>query len=250
VSQPRRPFTPTPAYKLFLQGLIQTRIDRGYTVEQLAELIGLSPAQVASFEAGEHPLGFIDVRNWLLALDMPFTQFTQQMEEVLDSSPERDEGIVYPDDFDPKDVEIDEAEPDSHARAAPLAHQMPTIQVLFFAPGALPEVRTIQNTLEAKQALVEGLITTFETGVEGTIGVANDEALLEGMPLNRQIPTNDGYIFGPFLVAGDVDGGFRSLSPLEVERVLDGLCPELSQEQLQGIVRTLDGGPEWIEMWN
>ena len=246
MSQPRRTFTPTPAYRLFLAKLVQTRIDRGFSTEQLAEIIGLTPIQVAAFESGAVPLGFIDVRHWLLALDMPFVQFTREMEEVLDSTLERDEGITFPEDL--------EDEPSKYARAAPLNSsepaEMPTIQVLFFPPGATPEVRTIENTLEAKQKLVEGLITTFETGVEGTIGVANDEALLEDMPLNREIPATGGRIYGPFFVAGDVDGGFRSLSPLELERALDMLCPEIGQEQFATIIATLDGGLEWMEMWN
>ena len=143
MNQPRRPFTATPAYKLFLSSLVQTRIDRGFSVKQLADLIGLTPKQIASFEGGEHLLGFIDVRNWLLALDMPFTQFTQQMEDVLDSALRRDECIVFPGD-DPDD------QASKFARAEPLSHQLPSIQVLFFAPGAAPEVRTIDNTLEAK----------------------------------------------------------------------------------------------------
>jgi transcriptional regulator with XRE-family HTH domain len=145
MNQSRRPFIPTPAYRLFLKSLVQTRMDRGYTTQQLAEQVGLTPAQVASFEAGEHPLGFIDVRNWLLALDMPFTQFTQQMEEVLDSTLERHECIIFP---------KDEDETSKYARADPLPHHVPNIQMLFFAPGAAPEIRTIANTLEAKQALV------------------------------------------------------------------------------------------------
>ncbi len=122
--------------------------------------------------------------------------------------------------------------------------------MLFFAPGAAPEVRTIENTLEAKQKVVEGLITTFETGVSGTVGVANDEALLEDMPHNREISATSGRIYGPFFVAGDVEGGFRSLAPLELERALDMLCPELHQEQFATIIATLDGGTEWMEMWN
>lgn len=47
-----------------------------------------------------------------------------------------------------------------------------TIQVLFFPCGEAPSVRTIENTLQAEQVLVGGLITTLETGVDGTIGIA------------------------------------------------------------------------------
>lgn len=249
MSQPRPPFTPSPAYRLFLKSLVRTREDRGFTQEQLAEFIGLTPAQVSAFEAGAVPLTFIDVRNWLLALDMPFTQFTREMEEVLDTTLTTlttDEGITFP--TDPEDLAPN---PEKYARAAPFVPvPTPTIQVLFFPPGETPEVRTIENTLEAKQELVEGLITTFETGVAGTVGVANDEALLEDMPFNREIPATSAQIFGPFLVAGDIDGGFRSLQPLELERALDMLCPEVGQEQFATIIATLDGGTEWMEMWN
>lgn len=230
-------FTPGPAYRVFLSKLVEARIARGHSVEQLADIIGLTTQQIAAFEAGSVPLTFIDVRNWLLALDMPLVSFARELDDALDSTLETDEGITFPHD------------PERYARAAPLP-PVPTIQVLFFAPGSAPEVRRIENTLEAKQKLVEGLITTFETGVEGTIGIANNEALLEDMPLNRWIPATGAGIFGPFLVAGDIDGGFRSLAPLELERALDALCPELHQEQFATIIATLEGGAEWMEMWN
>jgi transcriptional regulator with XRE-family HTH domain len=89
-----RPFTPSPAYRLFLTQLIETRENRGFSQEQLGEYLGLTQAQIQAFESGEHPLGFIDVRNWLLALDMPFVEFTTQMEEVLDSTLTHDETIT------------------------------------------------------------------------------------------------------------------------------------------------------------
>lgn len=244
-----RTFTPGPAYRVFLAKLVEARIARGHSLEQLSEIIGLTPQQIAAFEAGAVPLTFTEVRNWLLALDVPLVSFARELEDALDSTLTTDEGIVYPD--DEEGAEVGENASDKFARATPLVPAtVPTIQVLFFAPGAAPAVRTIENTLEAKQALVEGLITTFETGVEGTIGVANDEALLEDMPLNREIAVTGGRIYGPFLVAGDAPGGFRTLAPLELENVLDALCPELSHEQLQGIVKTIEGGAEWMEMWN
>ncbi len=205
------PFTPTPAYRILLERLIQTRQDMGLSIEQLAHKLELTPAQVTAFESGNQPLGFIDVRNWLLALGMPFTHFTQTLDdelrakldeelEELEQAPE-----VHP---DPK--------PSKYTRADPLPHQIPTIQVLFFPIGQPPEIRTIPNHLESMQELVGGLITTFETGIDGTIGVANDEALLESMPLNRSVPATGAHIFGPFFVAGDAPPGFRSIAPHEL----------------------------------
>ncbi|RYF37467.1 MAG: DUF3846 domain-containing protein, partial [Cytophagaceae bacterium] len=105
----------------------------------------------------------------------------------------------------------------------------------------------------AKQELVEGLITTFETGIPGTIGVANDEALVHDMELNRYIAPTGAHIFGPFFVAGDVDGGFRSLTPFELEQVLEHMTLELSEELSQShftqIMRSIEGGVEWVESW-
>jgi hypothetical protein len=126
---------------------------------------------------------------------------------------------------------------------------IPTIQVLFFAPDAYPVVRTIPNTLEAKQELVEGLITTFDTGIPGTIGVANDEALVQDMDPNRLIPATGAHIFGPFFVAGDIEGGFRSLAPRELELALDHLAPEVPQRAFTALMHELEGGREWMENW-
>ncbi len=217
----------------------------GLSIEQLAHKLNLTPAQVTAFESGEAPLGFIDVRNWLLALDMPFTQFTQTLDDELRAKLDAEMEEIEP------VHEVHPApEPSKYTRAEPLPHQVPTIQVLFFAPGAAPEVRTIKNTLEAKQELLGGLITTFETGVDGTIGVANDEALLESMPLNRVVPATGAHIFGPLFVAGDAPPSFRSLVPHELERVLDALAPELPQTEFPRIISQLEGGQEWMDLWN
>ena len=241
MSEQPRPFTPTPAYRIFLERLVQAREECGLTQDELAAKLDLSPAQIAAFEAGEAPLGFMDVRAWLLALGVPFTHFTQGLDDRLRA--ELDAEIEA-------ESETPAPPPSKYTRAASLAHRVPRIQVLFFAPDAVPEVRRIPNTLEAKQKLVEGLITTFETGVAGTIGVANDEALLESMPFNRTVPATGAHIFGPFFVVGDAAPSFRTLSPLEVEQTLDALAPELPQSKFPEIIATLEGGAEWMEMWN
>ncbi len=232
------PFTPSPAYRIFLNRLINTRQDKGLSQEQLAHKLELTPEQVTAFESGEAPLGFIDVRNWLLALGMPFTHLTQTLDDELRAKLDAE-------------IEATEApELNKYTRAEPLPHQVPTIQVLFFPIGQAPEVRTIPNHLKSMQELVGGLITTFETGIDGTIGVANDEALLESMPLNRSVSATGAHIFGPFFVAGDAPHKFRSLAPREMERVLDALAPELPQTEFPRIIAQLEGGQEWMDLWN
>lgn len=249
------PFQPSPGYRLFLLRLVQARADRGFTREELADALGLTPEQVRAYEAGEVQLDFAETRTWCLALDVPFTEFVLQLERDMDAKLTRDERVG---------ANLEQSDPYARAAALPPASEsessepeseVPTIQVLFF-PGSdeLPEVRRIPNTLEAKQELVGGLITTFDTGVEGTVGVAGDEALLQGLPFNRDIPPTGAGIFGPFLIAGDGQSqnndDFWSLSPRELEQLLDTLCPELPQEQFPAFLSALDGGAEWMEMWN
>jgi hypothetical protein len=100
----------------------------------------------------------------------------------------------------------------------------------------LPKVRRIPNMIEAKQDLVGGLTTTFDTGVDGTVGIAGDGALIHNLPLNRDNPPFGAGIFGPFLVAGDAPPEFRLLRPLGLEQLLDTICPELPQEQFLAFI--------------
>ncbi len=81
-----RTFTPGPAYRVFLERLYEARLARGHSLEQLSEIIGLTTSQIAAFEAGEHPLTFTDVRNWLLALDVPFVTFARELDNLTTRS--------------------------------------------------------------------------------------------------------------------------------------------------------------------
>ena len=46
------------------------------------------------------------------------------------------------------------------------------------------------------QTLIGGNVTSFETGVFDTVGIAHDEGLLLRLPPNRLIPTTGAVIFG------------------------------------------------------
>jgi hypothetical protein len=41
-----RPIQPSPGYQLFLMRLVQSRADRGFTREELADALCLTPEQV------------------------------------------------------------------------------------------------------------------------------------------------------------------------------------------------------------
>ena len=88
------------------------------------------------------------------------------------------------------------------------------IQVLALLPMELPEEIELDNTLEAMQKFVGGLIeciTLSDTGSEVTL-VCNDEGKLLGLPLNRPLWDGADVLAGPGFLAGcDNEGNLTSL---------------------------------------
>ena len=78
------------------------------------------------------------------------------------------------------------------------------MRILKVEPGKLPQAKLIDNTLEAMQAEVEGLIDIVPAG-RGMVLVVNDEGKLNGMQPNRWI--GDDIICGPFFVAAEGENG-------------------------------------------
>ena len=94
------------------------------------------------------------------------------------------------------------------------------IKVLALLPMELPEEIELDNTLEAMQKFVGGLIeciTLSDTGSEVTL-VCNDEGKLLGLPLNRPLWDGADYLAGPGFIAGtDGEGNLTSLPPQEMD---------------------------------
>ena len=98
------------------------------------------------------------------------------------------------------------------------------IKVLALLPMELPKEIELDNTLEAMQKFVGGLIeciTLSDTGSEVTL-VCNDEGKLMGLPLNRALFDDDGHIYdivsGNFLIVGLGEEDFTDLSPDLMEK--------------------------------
>ena len=98
------------------------------------------------------------------------------------------------------------------------------IKVLALLPMELPKEIELDNTLEAMQNFVGGLIeciTLSDTGSEVTL-VCNDEGKLMGLPLNRALFDDDGHIYdivsGNFLIVGLGEEDFTDLSPDLMEK--------------------------------
>lgn len=123
------------------------------------------------------------------------------------------------------------------------------IQVLVVSPGKPPETRTIANTLDVMRAIVGGSICCFQTGIEGTIGVAHDEGILLGLPPCRFIEATGALIFGPFFIAGD-GVNMHSLRPSQIAEGLRIFEPLLTVSQIFEALRREDETVRMIESWN
>ena len=98
------------------------------------------------------------------------------------------------------------------------------IKVLALLPMELPKEIELDNTLEAMQKFVGGLIeciTLSDTGSAVTL-VCNDEGKLMGLPLNRALFDDDGHVYdivsGNFLIVGLGEEDFTDLSPDLMEK--------------------------------
>ena len=93
------------------------------------------------------------------------------------------------------------------------------IDVVVFWPGQSAKLVKLDNTLDAMQKLVGGLIEVFPVGVQGAIGVCNEEFLDLGLPPNRYVRAAGTVIAGAFFIVGDgVNMG--SLSPRQIVEVM------------------------------
>jgi len=100
-----------------------------------------------------------------------------------------------------------------------------SIRVLIVEPMEPPRTETIPNTLEAKQAIVGGLIQAIYPYPEEVAVVCNDEGKLIGLPLNRRIGCD--IIAGNFIVCGidNRSASFASLSDEQVQRYQEKFSP-------------------------
>lgn len=107
------------------------------------------------------------------------------------------------------------------------------LRIVKVEPNKPAYVTEIENTLEAEQEAVGGLIELIYNG-DGTFIVCNDEGKLTGMEGNR-ILENGSVIAGPFFVVGDKGEDFRSLTDEEVEKYMQKFAEpqEISQEQVE-----------------
>lgn len=98
------------------------------------------------------------------------------------------------------------------------------LRVVLKKVGENPEVMNIENTLEAKQKLVDGLIEVVSV-TDDILLICNEEGKLDNLLPNLNFGCD--YIAGDcFFVGDDYDNGdFKSLSDEQIEEV-KSICKE------------------------
>lgn len=93
------------------------------------------------------------------------------------------------------------------------------MKVVLVEPHEKPKVIEIENSLEAEQAVVKGLIeVSYFRDDDNVVLVSNEEAKLIGMEGNRR--TDAGIIAGPFFVCGTTEDSFRGLTDDEADKYM------------------------------
>ena len=94
------------------------------------------------------------------------------------------------------------------------------LRILLKKVGREPEIQLIDNTLEAKQRLVNGLIEVVPFDVcEDTLIVCNEEGKILSLPPNTLFDLD--YIAGDYFVVGDdyENGDFKSITDEQIEKI-------------------------------
>jgi len=97
-----------------------------------------------------------------------------------------------------------------------------SIKAIVVEPGREPAVHSIENNLESLQGLVGGYIQAVYPYDDPVAIICNEEAKLEGLPLNRALRDEDGDVYdivaGTFLIVGLTEDDFGSLTDELMEK--------------------------------
>jgi transcriptional regulator with XRE-family HTH domain len=73
----------SPEYETFLSLLKQSRLDQGLSQVELAERLGVNQSVVSKNERGERRMDVLELRDWCLAVRVPFPQFVAALDDKL-----------------------------------------------------------------------------------------------------------------------------------------------------------------------
>ena len=96
------------------------------------------------------------------------------------------------------------------------------LRVVIVEPGQYAREAEIDNTLEAEQAVVGGLIDVICPWPDDKAClILNDEGKLIPLEPNRDLPEYEDVVFGTFFICGDGGEDFCSLTDEQVQRYLE-----------------------------
>lgn len=96
------------------------------------------------------------------------------------------------------------------------------LRVVIVEPGQYAREAEIDNTLEAEQAVVGGLIDVICPWPDDKAClILNDEGKLIPLEPNRDLPEYKDVVFGTFFICGDGGEDFCSLTDEQVQRYLE-----------------------------
>ncbi len=100
-----------------------------------------------------------------------------------------------------------------------------TLRVIALHPLYKAAVITIENTLEAKQNFVGGLIEAVDLDEDGVTIICNENGKVLGLPVNRCLYDKRGCLYdaicGPALVVGSGYSNFCSLNDEQIQKYLE-----------------------------
>jgi len=95
-----------------------------------------------------------------------------------------------------------------------------SISVLVVEPGKHPYQKEIPATLEAMQGLVGGLIEVVYPWPDSpAVLICNEEGKINGLPLNRYVPSIQDVICGTFFACDGSEEEFQTLSDEEMKKI-------------------------------
>ena len=91
------------------------------------------------------------------------------------------------------------------------------LDVLIVEAGKVPREAKIEDSLQAKQQIVGGLIEAVYPSADPVALVCNESGKINGLPLNRALYDGTGHVYeiicGTFFICGLTNDNFGSLTP-------------------------------------
>lgn len=112
------------------------------------------------------------------------------------------------------------------------------LRVVIVEPGRYAYAAEIDNTLQAEQAVVGGLIDAIYPWPDDKVClILNDEGKLIPLEPNRALTEYEDVVFGTFFICGDDGENFCGLTDEQVKRYLERFRqPEIIFDSSTGIV--------------